>query len=160
MSEFFEDPAAYIKRERQSIDESLWAQELQGAENRVDPEISEGIVAVATDLVDNHGAVSRDGEFRTGNFLIRSEAIPGKSDKVPTLNINVPIKGEHFNWLAEITLGMQDEKLNQHVLLNKDATIRVSGYDGRPVTFMSKDDSVHFLDSLKKLSAEIKEDLS
>jgi hypothetical protein len=160
MSDFFHDPEGYIQRNRQDLDESLWTQEMQGLENRVDPEISDGIVDVVTDLVNNYGSVSADGVYKVGSFLVRSEAIPGQADKVPTLNINIPVEGERFGWLAEMILEMQDQKLSQHVLVNKDATIRVSGYDGRPDTFMSKVESVHFLDSLKKLSAEIKEDLS
>jgi len=159
MSELFEDPGGHIERIRQRVDERLWAQEMLGPEYRIDPDVSEAIIGIVSDLVDNHGSVSDNGVFKTGDFLARSEAIPGQPHKIPRLQVEIPVS-EGFSYLAEINFLIQDAKLSQRVLLNRDATVRVTGYDGRPDTFMSKNDTVHFLESLKKVSAEIKEDLS
>lgn len=72
---------------------------------------------------------------------------------MPTLRLAVPKEESQagFGWRAEFTFGNQDENLSQHVLVNKDGTIRVSSYNGESDTFMSSDQATNMLAYLEDI---------
>ncbi len=119
------------------------------------PTKTDKIVDIAIDLVDENAAEG-SGELDTAIFYVPSH--DEFNGRYPSLTINVP-KEEHssrYQWRAELTFGNQDARTSSHVLVRKDGTVIVSGYDGKSAGTILSDDQIK---SLAEYLEEIKSSL-
>ena len=132
----------------------------------IEADIIDGIVNTATEIVDKYGEgqsldiLGGEPKFKSGYFIVRDNEAKGLGSRIPSLSVNIPVGDfvEQAAWKAELTFGFQHGGLSTHVLVNKDNSIMLSYYDGRPEEFMTGAAARAFGDKLAVTATQIGED--